>query len=83
MHWLSGTEQSLKAQGSFLSPMEVIEAGTRHAAYVCGQEKDLGTLEQGKLADVIIVDGDPLIDIGAMSKVVVVIKGGEIAYTSK
>jgi imidazolonepropionase-like amidohydrolase len=62
-----------------LTPMEVIEASTRHAAYVCGHGDELGTLEPGKLADVIIVDGDPLADIGVMDRVMLVVKGGEIA----
>ena len=66
-----------------LTPMEVIEAGTSRAAGVCGHGDELGTLEPGKLADVIIVDGDPLMDIGVMERVTVVIKGGEVAYTSE
>ena len=63
---------------SGLTPMEVIEASTRNAARVCGHGDELGTLEPGKLADVIIVDGNPLEDIEAMSRVLVVIKGGEV-----
>jgi imidazolonepropionase-like amidohydrolase len=66
-----------------LTPMEVIQAGTRHAAYVCGHGDDLGTLEPGKLADVIVVDGDPLVGMEAMGRVTVVIKGGQVVYTSK
>jgi imidazolonepropionase-like amidohydrolase len=66
-----------------LTPMEVIEAGTRHAAHLCGHGGELGTLEPGKLADVIIVDGDPLADIEVMRKVVTVIKGGKVAYTAE
>jgi imidazolonepropionase-like amidohydrolase len=59
--------------------MEVIEAGTRHAAFVCGQDDHLGTLQAGKLADIIVVDGDPLSDLQALERVVAVIKGGEVA----
>jgi imidazolonepropionase-like amidohydrolase len=66
-----------------LTPMHVIEAGTRNAAQVCGHGNELGTLEPGKLADVIVVDGDPLTDIEAMSRVSVVIKDGQIAYPSE
>jgi imidazolonepropionase-like amidohydrolase len=63
-----------------LSPMDVIEAGTRVSAYVSGRGDELGTLEPGMLADVIVVDGDPLEDLPqAMSDVVLVIKNGEIA----
>jgi imidazolonepropionase-like amidohydrolase len=72
------TEMSLLLAAG-LSPMEVIEAGTRHAAFACGQDDHLGTLEAGKLADIIVVDGDPLSDLHAMEKVVAVVKGGEVA----
>jgi imidazolonepropionase-like amidohydrolase len=62
-----------------LTPMEVIRAGTQHAAWVCGHGDELGTLEPGKLADVTVVDGDPLADIEAMGRVSAVIKGGQVA----
>jgi imidazolonepropionase-like amidohydrolase len=68
--------QLLLAAG--LTPMEVIQAGTQHAAWVCGHGDELGTLAPGMLADVVIVDGDPLADIEAMSRVVAVIKGGQV-----
>ena len=70
--------QLLLASG--LTPMDVIEAGTRNAAQVCGHGGELGTLEPGKLADVLILDGDPLADIETLSKVVVVMKGGQIVF---
>ena len=63
-----------------LTPMEVLEASTRHAAAACGQASSLGTLEAGKLADIIIVNGDPLADLAAMDSVIAVIKGGEVAF---
>ena len=66
-----------------LTPMQVIEAGTRHAAQVCGHGKELGTLEPGKLADSIVVNGDPLADIEVMQQVSVVIKGGQIVFTGE
>jgi imidazolonepropionase-like amidohydrolase len=65
-----------------LTPMEIIEAGTRIAAAACGQGDSLGTLEPGKLADVIVVDGDPLEDLAVMEDVVLVILGGEIGFSS-
>lgn len=64
-----------------LTPLEVIVAGTRNAAFVCGQGETLGTLEPGKLADVIVVDGDPLVDLEAINRVVVVVKGGVVAHS--
>jgi imidazolonepropionase-like amidohydrolase len=76
-----GEMKMLLAAG--LTPMEVIEAGTRQSAIVCGHGDELGTLEPGKLADLIVVDGDPLQDMQAMSRVVLVIKNGEIAVISE
>lgn len=68
-------------QRAGLSPMEVIQAATRHAAYVCGQGDELGTLESGKLADLIVVEGNPLEDLRAMDSVLYVVKGGEVAVS--
>jgi imidazolonepropionase-like amidohydrolase len=51
-----------------LSPMDAIVAGTRNAARSIGIIEETGTLEPGKLADVIVVDGDPLKDIAAMKE---------------
>ena len=76
-----GEMEMLLAAG--LTPLEVIEAGTRHAAIVCGHGGELGTLEPGMLADVIIVDGDPLADLQALSQVLLVIKNGEVAFLSE
>jgi imidazolonepropionase-like amidohydrolase len=73
--------QRLLAAG--LTPMEIIQAGTQHAAQVCGHGNELGTLEPGKLADVIVVNGDPLTDIGAMNRISVVIVDGQVAVPSK
>lgn len=72
-----GEMELLLAAG--LAPAEVIQTATRYAAYACGQGEQLGTLKPRKLADVIVVDGDPLADIGAMSEVTAVIKDGQIA----
>ena len=68
-------------QAAGLSPHEVLEAATRHAAAVCGHRDELGTLEKGKLADLIVVDGDPLDDLAVMDKLLVIVKDGEIALT--
>jgi imidazolonepropionase-like amidohydrolase len=68
-------------QTTGLSPLEVVEASTKHAAYVCGQSDELGTLEIGKLADLIVVDGNPLDDINAMNSVLYVLKDGEVVVS--
>jgi imidazolonepropionase-like amidohydrolase len=68
-------------QAAGLSPLEVIEAATKHAAYVCGQSAELGTLEIGKLADLIVLDGNPLVDLNAMDSVLYIVKDGEVVYS--
>lgn len=83
---LNGSEMLLRELAFLvqagLTPMEAIEAATRHAARVSGHGDELGTLQPGKLADVIVVDGDPLKDIRALGNVSTVIVDGEVAYTS-
>ena len=59
-----------------MSPMEAIVAATRNGAEALGLEDELGTIEEGKLADVIVIAGNPLADINALKRVHVVIKGG-------
>jgi len=61
-----------------MSPMEAIIAGTRSAADNLGKSNELGTIESGKLADVIAVSGDPLKDITDTGELKLVIKDGEI-----
>ena len=56
---------------------------TRNAAAIIGRSKELGTLEPGKLADIVILDGNPLADISDVLKVKVVIKGGEIVVDKR
>jgi imidazolonepropionase-like amidohydrolase len=61
-----------------MTPMQIIVAATRNAAHICDLENKLGTLEVGKLADVLVVDGDPLQDLQALKDVHLVIHGGVI-----
>ena len=70
-------------QAAGLTSMEVLEAATRHAAAACGLGDRLGTLEVGKLADIVVVSGNPLADLAAMDSVVAVIKGGELAFRAR
>ena len=64
-----------------LTPMEVIQSATLRPAQMQGVADQLGTVSEGKLADIIIVDGDPLQDITLLQhRIVTVIKGGKI-YT--
>jgi imidazolonepropionase-like amidohydrolase len=60
-----------------LRPMDIIVSATKNAAAVMGQQKDVGTLEKGKVADLVILDADPLADIKNTRKIFKVMKGGE------
>lgn len=61
-----------------MPPMEAIQSATKVTAELLGIDDELGTLEKGKTADVVAVDGDPLKDISVMQKVVFVMKEGRI-----
>ncbi|GHB67020.1 amidohydrolase family protein [Persicitalea jodogahamensis] len=68
--------QSWVAAG--LSPFETLRSATSWAAEEVGVGKDVGTVEAGKLADLVIVDGDPLQHIQDMLNVKTVIRNGEV-----
>jgi len=59
-----------------MTPMDSIVASTKNGAESLGLLEELGTLEVGKLADVIVVPGNPLLDMNVMKRVCYVIKGG-------
>jgi len=61
-----------------LSPMEAIAAATRNAAGNLGQGHRLGTIEEGKLADIIVVSGNPLEQAGRTGEIEMVIKNGKV-----
>ncbi|MFM7293941.1 MAG: amidohydrolase family protein, partial [Burkholderiales bacterium] len=61
-----------------MPPLETIRAATLSAATVMGMATQLGSLEAGKLADIVAVPGDPSKDISVMSKVAFVMKDGTI-----
>lgn len=76
MHGLIGYEiGSLVEWG--LSPMEAIMGATKNSAEICGVDKDCGTLEAGKRADVISVRGNIMDDIWAIARVNLIMKGGQ------
>jgi imidazolonepropionase-like amidohydrolase len=60
------------------SNKDIISIMTRNAAAAVGKSDELGTLEPGKLADIVILDGDPLEDIHAVLNVKTVIKEGKV-----
>src|SRR5882672_5295715 len=61
-----------------MTPIEALRAATINSAELLGRSGEIGTLEPGKFADIVAVDGDPLADITVMEKIVFVMKGGEI-----
>jgi hypothetical protein len=61
-----------------LTPMQAIQAGTINVAKAFRKDKDYGTLEAGKVADIVLVDGDPLKDIWAVQNVKLVVQGGKV-----
>jgi imidazolonepropionase-like amidohydrolase len=73
----------LKPLRLVFSPQDIVTILTRNAAIAVGLGNELGTLEPGKLADIVIVDGDPLADIDAVLNVRVVIKEGVIVVDER
>ncbi len=62
---------------SGLSPLQVLRSATSNGAKAMGMERDIGTLAAGKLADLVILDADPLADVMNLSKIHRVIKDGK------
>src|ERR1700740_1117272 len=61
-----------------MTPLQAIQTATINAADLLGWSDKVGTLEAGKWADLIAVDGDPLKDITTLERVRFVMKGGEV-----
>ena len=59
-----------------MTPMRAIAAATRVNAQIIGKGRELGSIEPGKIADLIVVNGNPLFDITALSHVDLVVKDG-------
>lgn len=71
------TEIRLMQQAGMV-PMDIITAATRNAARSCGMAAVTGTLTAGKLADILVVKGNPLTDIEALGKSCLVIREGQV-----
>jgi imidazolonepropionase-like amidohydrolase len=61
-----------------MSPAEAIRSATVTASELLGMQEQIGSIEVGKLADIVAVPGDPLKDITVLQKVDFVMKGGVV-----
>jgi imidazolonepropionase-like amidohydrolase len=73
----------LRALRLVFSPQDVVKIITKNAAASTLHSAEIGTLETGKVADIVIVDGDPMRDSNALLNVVTTIKGGEVVFEKK
>ena len=73
-------ELLVKADG--FTPLEALKIATQNGAVALGVEKTIGTIETGKSADLLIIDGDPSKNISDIRKVLYVFKNG-VGYNSK
>ena len=61
-----------------MTPMDAIRAATHNAADLIGDTDDIGSVQPGRYADIIAVDGDPLKDVTVLEHVAFVMKGGVV-----
>ena len=66
-----------------ISPSDVIRIATLNGAIFLGKERELGSIEEGKIADLVLLEADPTADINNTKKIIQVIKGGQIIDRSK
>ena len=63
--------------------LDIIRIATLHGAKFLGKEDELGSIQEGKLADMVLLDADPLEDINNAKKIHLVIKNGSVIDTKK
>jgi imidazolonepropionase-like amidohydrolase len=71
-----GEMEAMQAAG--LTPMQVLVASTRGGAQAMGREKDLGTIEKGKWADLVVLSADPTGDVANLRRLSAVVRGGVV-----
>jgi imidazolonepropionase-like amidohydrolase len=78
--WKVNPAKELSSMVKFgMTPSQALRAATVTAAELLGMQDSLGTIEAGKLADIVAVPGDPIADVTVMEKVDFVMKGGVVA----
>lgn len=77
-HGTNAREFWLMTEWGGMRPIDTISAGTLSAAKVLGMEASIGSLEAGKLADIVAVPGDPLKDIKRLESPIFIMKSGAI-----
>ena len=66
-----------------IKPLEVIKIATHNSAVFLGHADDMGSIEEGKLADLVLLTADPSRDIGSAKAIELVIKGGKLVDFAK
>lgn len=88
----AGTDQSLGPSlhrelellaAAGIPPLQVIRIATLHGAVFLGQERELGSIEEGKQADLVLLSADPSADIDNAKQITAVIKAGKIVDRTK
>jgi imidazolonepropionase-like amidohydrolase len=69
--------------GGGISPMDAIRIATLNSARFLGKDRDLGSVEEGKIADLVLLSADPLADINNTKKIGSVFKAGQLIDRSK
>ena len=83
LHGTSVYAEMEAMQAAGLTPMQVLTASTRGGATAMGRAKDFGTVEKGKLADLLIVGADPTADIANLRKVRYVVREERCARSTR
>lgn len=61
-----------------MTPMEALRAATWNAAEALGRSRDVGAIAVGRFGDLVVVDGDPTVDVEVLTRITAVVKGGDL-----